>query len=329
MAPSDLLRFTVADGYLIVLTKLPPTNPQLQQVHGMISPAYIHILHREPVSAGAEYTPDMVNINVTQREGQRIMRTSLGSMADQMNFSRDVVIGSVEQSIQFIQFPSAAASGSAARLIVQSMDGENIDKQDFVAEHFSAFIRKYPKQTTDYLRPMLETFGLQPQLFAVNDELACAVLPEAFQPDAKTRDELLRLVDDLKADDFHKRQQADAAIAAMGIRALPVLGALDGAALAPEQATRIDALLVRLKPPFDISPRQLREDRSFLLDCLLSDNKAVRTAAATRLSKLAGKPLALPESASPSVETVYQLRRELLAPATAPAQIPTTKPSRK
>ena len=317
---TDLINFQCADGYLVVQTKQPPSpQAQLQQVQGMIAPVQFAIRKRDPVQTEL-YTPDTITVICPHRDGPQIMRTSIYTVLDHLNLSRDIVFGPVEQSIQFTQSTLPGSAGAAARLQVQTMAGENQASQVFVAENFATFIRKYPDQTTTYLRPMLETFGNQPQLFAVDDLLACSVLPEAFQVDATVKAQIMQLVMQLKADDFQQRQKAQSALQVMGTKAAPVLASLDRTNIDPEQATRIDLILSQSKPPFIVDSHQLQNNKSFLLDCLLSQNKNVRTAALTRLSALTGRKIELQGN---DTSAVYELRRVLLSP---PSTNPTTNP---
>jgi hypothetical protein len=321
-----VIHFTLVDGFLVAQTKLPASTPQMQKVDGVANAVHVAVTNRSNAvvpDADGYYSPDMLQVTYVNNEGPKWMRTSLFTAVNHLNLSRDSITNGSEHTVQFIQSAQPNMEGKAANLYIQSLDPETVDqKQSYSAEHFAAFIRKYPAETTQYLRPMVEILTPQPQLFAVDDSLACSVFPEAFAADATRKDQITALVRQLNADDFHQRQEATQKLEQMGVTAAAVLATFNRAAMPPEQAARVDGIISRIKPPYDINVKQLRSDPGFLLDCLLSPDRALQKSAVEQLGKVTGQQIAFdpgPDDAS-RVKAVYSLRSKLLAPATSTVQ---------
>ena len=261
-----VVRLTLVDGFLLAQTTMPASAPQMQKVEGLPNPVHVGVTHRSstPAEAGAYYSPDMLQITYVNKDGPRWIRTSISTVINHLSISRDSITNGNEHTIQYIQSTMPTMAGNGASLYIQSLEPELMDqKQSYSAEHFAAFIRKYPAETTQYLRPMVEVLGPQPHLFVVDDPLACSVFPEAFATDGTHRGEILAIVNDLNADDFRKRQDATAKLEQMGVTAAAVLATLDRASMPPEQAARVDAIISRIKPPYDADVKVLRNDPGF------------------------------------------------------------------
>ena len=169
---------------------------------------------------------------------------------------------------------------------------------------------------------MVEVLGPQPHLFVVDDSVACSVFPEAFATDDARRGEILAIVKELNADEFPKRQEASARLEQMGVTAAAVLATLDRASMPPEQAARVDAIISRIKPPYDADVKVLRNDPGFLLDCLLSGDVAVQKIALSQLGKVTGQeiPYITGQDEAARFKAVYELRARLLPTASPEAK---------
>lgn len=321
VALPDVVRFALVDDFLVVQTTLSPRPMQFQKVDGAAQMMQVQIMHRgdrTPV-----YSPDTMQLVYVNSVGRPAVRTSLFAAPNHLNVSRDIVDGTTEKTVQFIQQSLPAMADSAVTVYVQTVSSPNAeDKITASAESFSAFVRKHPAETAQYVRPLLETFGRQPHLFAVDDSLGFSVFPEAYKGDAQERARIMDLVKQLGADDFQTRQSAGAKLSEMGVGAASILASLDRSKLSPEQVTRIDALVSRMRPSFDVKPSSLRHDPGFLLDCLLSANPVLRHAAWAQLQKETTVPVTFsdPADAKARVNEVYALRERLLGdPTTRPA----------
>lgn len=331
--PDALVRFSVTDGLLVVQTTLPPCNDKVYALPPLQTQARVTIRHH--AAPTEPYTPDALQIETIEQAGEQQSRQSLFAAANTLNLSREMENGGRAFTIQYIQSAQASMSGQAATLYLQSITdtGESGGKATpYAAADFPEFIRRYPTETSRYLRPIIEAYGPQPKLFMVDDALAASVFPEAFKVDDATRDRVISLVKQLDADSFRQRQDAGDALQKMGTPAATVLATLDRNTLTPEQAARIEAILASAQPTFKFDARKLREDKSFLLDCLMSDNRSIRVAALAALNKAIGAPVAFADTpdAESRIREVYKLREKLLpaAATTQPLPRPSAVPSR-
>ena len=323
MAADTLIRYGLDNGFLIIQTTLPPTTSPIRcQVPNL--PGELSLTIRHPRPQPTWYTPNALQLLYKEQNvlGQTT-QIFLGTSGGQLTLSRGVEIGEFGEDAQYLQSPLGILSGTPVRLYLQGMTpGGQAYKKDFTAESFIAFIRQYPRETTQYLRPIIEAFAPQPQLFQVDDKLGCFVFPEAYQPDLDVRQQILQLVQKLDADDFRQREEATAQLQKMGAPALVILQNLDRKQLTAEQSSRLDTVLSQIKPPYACNPTLLRSENGFLLDCLLSANPLLRKAALHQLQQNTGRQIQFPETPDLQLQTqaVYQLRQQILsAPTSRPA----------
>jgi dipeptidyl aminopeptidase/acylaminoacyl peptidase len=159
----------------------------------------------------------------------------------------------------------------------------------------------------------------------VEPTVAWQVFPDAFRPDAKLEQQVMRRVADLDAEEFVRREEAMVVLAALGEDALPLLLRVDPETLSEEQKRRLARLTAGHKRVSADEAAALRRDPAFLLDCLESDHAAVRKAAAARLREVAGEALRDagfdPEAEPPARhKALAALRQKLPPPTSRPAQ---------
>lgn len=318
----ELLRLTVVNDMLVTETTLRPGGPQLVAAEGLSAPVSVTIRHRSKAPE-RWYVPDSIDMDMLQRDGDRIVTTSLKTTPGRVNFARSIETSGGEYMIQFLQNPATTQEPAKTSLFVQALH-EPEAKATLVSESFSAFARSHPAELTQNVRPMLEAFGPQPHLFAVSDELGAAVFPEVYRADAATQQRIAVLVKQLGDESFAKRKQAGEELEKLGTQAGTELALLDRAKLDPEQGARVDAILTKTRPPFTVEANKLRSDVGFLLDCLMSQTPQLRKVALERLQKVTGQTVAFDDGASEEqrVQQVYKLRGQLLpaSPATMPAK---------
>jgi hypothetical protein len=100
------------------------------------------------------------------------------------------------------------------------------------------------------------------------------------------------------------------------------LARLDRSKLSDEQKTRVYAIVANFKPLAEEESAPLRRDTYFLLDCLASEEPAIRMLAAKQLSMNLGQKVAFDPAATGTAqrEALAKLRESLLGPATQPAR---------
>jgi hypothetical protein len=138
-----------------------------------------------------------------------------------------------------------------------------------------------------FVRPILRALR-QEGVLTPAPPVAMQVLAAGRPIEAEVRADVARLVTELDSPDYRVRLRAVEALIALGPDASAEIAALDRSALSPEQNTRLDEVVVGVRPlPADEAAR-LRDDPSFLIDCLATDNATVRKLALQRLSEVTG-----------------------------------------
>ena len=187
---------------------------------------------------------------------------------------------------------------------------------------FATLARAYPRETDAYVRPLLRQLGQEAAL-APDPLVAWQVLGYPDAPDPKIARGVEALLPRLDDPDYRRRDAALAELMAMGRPASAVVLRMGRDGFSAERNLRIDRALApfsRLGPD-DVFRR--RSDKSFLLDCLLSPEASVRSAAHARLRELTGAEVAFdPAADAASREGAVLALRERLAgggPASGPA----------
>jgi hypothetical protein len=176
--------------------------------------------------------------------------------------------------------------------------------------------RQNPIEYEKYLLPMFRSFRQERTLFTLPDAAAWQVLADTWisPPDIATQ--VQPLIAELNADDYAARSQAAQKLRAMNGSAALYLMAMNRTGLSPEQNAQIDTLLRSYQPFPDKQVQQLRRSVNFLIDCLYSDDDAVRTSAVQHLSNLLGHPVQFDvnQSSSASEDAIRHLRDQLDPP---------------
>jgi hypothetical protein len=138
---------------------------------------------------------------------------------------------------------------------------------------------------------------------------------DEIDPDAETSAQVQALLPELSSPAYDRREAATAALAHLGPGGACALMRMDRSQLPPEAASRIDALLARqTRRQFD-DPGVMRNDLSFLADCMEFDDARVRAAAKAQVEKITGKnvPL-LPVPSQAEWSRAADVVRESVAP---------------
>jgi hypothetical protein len=197
-----------------------------------------------------------------------------------------------------------------------------------VADDFAALRREYPREVDQFVRPLLREIR-QEAAFAPDAATAWQVLADAWPlGDPSLPGRLAAELPALEDDDFRLREAAAGRLLALGRDAVLVIRRMDRAPLTAEQNAQLDALADRFEPLPRRRAAELRDDATFLLDCLYADEATARRLALARLSKLVGRPLELDVDVplDMRVPLVDRLRREILA-ARASAAAGVAKPA--
>ena len=180
-----------------------------------------------------------------------------------------------------------------------------------VAETFAALRRQHPHEVDAFVRPLLRELR-QEAAFAPDAATAWQVLSDRWPLDASTEARVRAELPALDAADFRHREAAVTRLRAVGRDAALAIRRMDRAGLSAEQNARLDGVAARFEPLRASRAAELRQDPTFLLDCLYADEPNARRLALARLAEIVGRPLAIDVDAPLDVRVpaVDRLRSE-------------------
>lgn len=197
----------------------------------------------------------------------------------------------------FVQTSSAAGGG--AKVLADGQDwpvrftvnevggtGQAPVNVNAVAATFADLRLRNGRDVERFLRPLFSATG-QEAVFAPDPVAAFQVFAGRWTADPASRARVEALVPALASGDFRDRERATRQLRELGRPAVEALLKLDRSTLSAEQCLRAESVM---RPFLSLPPAQaerLRQDRSFLLDCLSGDDPTVRAAAWDRLKELA------------------------------------------
>jgi hypothetical protein len=312
----------VERGNLHVRTTLPDTNSggyERANVAELNCPLLVRVIGGRRSAIGEPVVPAEFRLQLIDytRPGRTINITlnQVGTTLLSLIQAQETPAGTT--TVQFTaQRQGMANPGGSVQLVVNGTNarGEMPLSVFLVAPDWATFVRRYPKETNSYLRPVFSELG-QDAVFAPDPAVALQVFPENGQPTADQVDRVVKLLPDLSSADYHRRDRATAALRAIGDDALRVFLHADRSGLSAEQNLRVEQVLVPmgLLPPGETM--RLRRDPAFLLDCLYSPDPATRAAAAAALRKAANVDFSFDPNAAPDVRAaaVRELRGKVLA----------------
>jgi len=178
--------------------------------------------------------------------------------------------------------------------------------------------RDHPYEFEKYLRPLFRQFGQDEAIFAVEDKIGWQVMDDDWRPPPDLAARLKSLVAQLNSNEFARRQSAQDSLRRIGEPAALMLRSADRRDWTPEQNSRVNKLLAEFFPLSDDQAEKLGQDVNFLLDCLTSDDPALRAATLVHLDRLLGKKIEcnLDQSPADRLTAVGALRRQLIPQAT-------------
>ncbi|MGD0769329.1 MAG: hypothetical protein ABSB42_14185 [Tepidisphaeraceae bacterium] len=177
--------------------------------------------------------------------------------------------------------------------------------------------REHPYEFEKYLRPLLREFRQDEAIFAVEDKIAWQVMYEDWRPPPDLAARLKSLVAQLNSDEFAQRQAAQESLRRIGEPAALMLRSADRRGWTAEQNSRVNKFLGEFFPLSDDQAKKLGQDVNFLLDCLTSDDPALRAATLVHLDRLLGRKIEcnLDQSPADRLTAVAALRRQLIPQA--------------
>lgn len=285
-----------ADGrYLVLRTPLNDNGVEQQMrvvadgIHGTGAISFRRDDHAdglaEPLGfsiAFADFPASLKTTNVS---------VTLDATTHQLAFSNSVQVtnGPIYQVFFTQHKPMISGGGGSVILSVTQTRalGTAPDQLNLEAPDFFSFIREYPGQTEQYLRPMFRELG-QEAVFAPDTMVAWQVFGDLWKPEPLFAREVQALLPGLDAADYHDRDAAQLRLEHLGRDGAGVLLHIDRNHLTPEQNARVDCALGSYSRLTIKEAARLGADPGFLLDCLYSDSLDLRTAAYNRLRTMLG-----------------------------------------
>lgn len=216
---------------------------------------------------------------------------TLDASTHQLAFSHSIQVtnGPIYQVFFTQHKPMISGGASSVSLSVTQTRamGAAPDQLNLEAPDFFIFVREYPAETEQYLRPMFRDLG-QEAVFAPDTIVAWQVFGDLWQSEPKFAHEVQALLPGLDAADYHDREAAQLRLEHLGRDGAGVLLHLDRTHLTPEQNARVDCALANYSRLTAKDAARLAADPGFLLDCLYSDSLDLRTAAYNRLRTMLG-----------------------------------------
>jgi hypothetical protein len=204
-------------------------------------------------------------------------------------------------------------------LRVQVTDsGQQMLNLAFTAKTLPELREKNPIEFEKYLRPMFRQFHQEEAVFAVEDKIAWQVMADDWQPLSDLARKIEPLIDQLNAPDFSSRAQAQESLRQVGQPAALYLRSIHSPNWTAEQKARVHKFQAEYFILTDDQVAKLSSDVDFLLDCLASDDAALRTATLTHLQHVLGRKIEykLDQPRDDRMTSVEALRRQLTIHAT-------------
>ena len=188
----------------------------------------------------------------------------------------------------------------------------------FSAPTLAALRDQHPLEFEKYLRPLFAQYQQEDAILAGEDKIGWQVMAGDWQqpPDLAAR--VQPLVDQLNSADYSQRAQAQASLHELGEPAALYLHFTDPKQWTAEQFARIHKFLTEYFVLTDDQAAKLGGDPNFLLNCLESDDAALRAAALKHLERVLGRKIEykLDQPRDDRMTAVEQLRREIISRAT-------------
>jgi hypothetical protein len=252
--------------------------------------------------------------------------------AQQVNLSGDHTDLTGSRNVQLIESneDNPEDPEKVCRLYVQgfSATDEQILKVTLAAPSFVELGRRYPREFHAYLDPVFRQLQQESAILAPDAKEALQVVAGQVPDDPTLKAKVDAAVAKFDADNFQQREKASKELHQLGQPAAMLLMRADRTGWSIDKTTGVDEFLANYKALPQTQTRDLKSDPAFLINCLYSDDAAVREGAARQLEKLVGPdhPFKIDPNA-PFEKREEQIDRlfERFLPTTQPA--PTTEPA--
>jgi hypothetical protein len=184
------------------------------------------------------------------------------------------------------------AGRTAVQFSVQIGDSQGTSQTNiqYLAPDFATLRRQHPKEIDQYLRPLLRQLQME-SVLAADPMIAWQVFAEDLKPDQATLKAVEALLPALDSDSFQDRDRALQALQQKGLAVAIAITHLDRGKLSDQQNMLLDTAMAAFQPQRGADLSKWRSDQDFLLDCLYTEDPAIRTAALDALQKKLARPV--------------------------------------
>jgi hypothetical protein len=186
----------------------------------------------------------------------------------------------------------SAAARTAVQFSVQIGDSQGTSQINiqYIAPDFATLRRQHPREIDQYLRPLLRQLQIE-SVLAADPMIAWQIFAEDLKPDPATLKEVQALLPALDSDSFQDRDRALESLQKKGLAVAIAITHLDRSQLSDQQNMLLDTAMANFQPQRGADLGKWRNDTDFLLDCLYTEDPAIRAAALDALQKKLERPI--------------------------------------
>jgi hypothetical protein len=288
----DVIQFRRHGGQLAATLKAAPVDQETR----LIVPGVAGLLKLRTftLNAGAGETETGYTLTLNDLTGQAPFQsiTMVSLMAGKLSLSRDRQEGDTTTNVQLLQGPPQQTpdpDAPACVLYISRTDSSG-RTQDVsfkrTANTFDDLCIKFSDDVNQFLRPILRDFKQESAVFAPNTQLAWQVLGGDYIVEPSVLERVNRLVTKLDADSYEDRQAALEGLREIGEPAALILMRADRSVMSPEKQSSVDEFLTPFVQLTADEAKAMRDDPTFLLDILTSDDVELRKLAWERLKSI-------------------------------------------
>ena len=315
MTVAQILHFSVANGRLLLDSPLPLADGAPRMIPLTDIPG--NAIFRIPLSHGYKFisfeTYDFSDPTLLARHLQVLLEPLNLQVAYDIDYGDDRA-----QTVTLMQKADPRASDQVTLRVQTTLETspEAGGALQLSAASFIALRGEHPVEFEQYVRPAFRALGQDPIVFGVDERVAWQVLSDTWKPSGDIASKVTAVLGQLNADDYATRAAAEKQLSSLGEPAALYLMSIDRSTLTPEQRARCDKFLAAYRPLPDQEARNFGANVNFLLDCLYSDNAAIRRGALEHLARAVGHEVKFDADQSPAdrIAAIRKLREQLPPP---------------
>jgi hypothetical protein len=326
---NDIFAVAVENDMITVQPRMPGTDGAMRcDIQGIVGPCQVAIYADRP--SGGKVINALQFIHRDFSDPMEMFRhTMLFAHAGAVQISMDLDGLIIRKDVSLNENFNAADPNEAVQLFAQVFDEDDalVGNYRIAAPTFRQMRREYPRQTQEFVVPILRDLQQQQTVLAPDPRVASQVFGTSFRPDEALQKKIDAALAKFDSDDFQQREQAAKDLLNLGQPAALVLAHADRKGWSIDKSGGVDEFLSQFKSMPADEVRKLRRDPIFLLDCLYSPDAIIRASAARALETLTKLKLDPDVTGSARDQMIDRAYSKLYAPLTTrPSTTPATQP---